>query len=247
MRGQADIDRQDPQLLQHFEDAGLRRDRQREQHEVDPRAPGELDDIVHLAELGQAGAGVLRTAVAAVVEHAEDLEVGIVLGAERGDQLLAVAVGADHHGAAVEPALARPASHQRTHHQALRRQPHEPGQEEHRQPHARHLAAELGEERDAHEQQEHEAPGRDHPGQLMQPAAKHLDVVDVGGLEADHRGQRHGDDREHIGPGEAAAAHHVGEIDGKAAQRDQGEVGEPHHAGDHHGRDGGAHLLVGDS
>ena len=55
--------------------------------------------------------------------------------------------------------------------------------------------AELGEERGADEQQEHEGPGRDHPRHLPQLAAEHLDFVDVGGLEADHRGGGHGDDR----------------------------------------------------
>ena len=44
----------------------------------------------------------------------------IVLGLERLDQLLAVLVGADHDGAAVEPALPRPAAHQRAQEQPVR-------------------------------------------------------------------------------------------------------------------------------
>ena len=44
--------------------------------------------------------------VVAVVEHADDVDVGIALRGERMDQRFAVDVGADHDGAAVEPALA---------------------------------------------------------------------------------------------------------------------------------------------
>ncbi len=47
-----------------------------------------------------------RAIVAAVVEHAEDAHVGVALRGERLDQRLAALVGADHDGAAVEPALA---------------------------------------------------------------------------------------------------------------------------------------------
>ena len=86
MGRQADVDRQHPQLLQHFENARLRRDRQREQHEVDAGAAGEFDDVVDLAELRVAGAGVERAIVVAVVEHAEHVDVGIGLCVERLDQ-----------------------------------------------------------------------------------------------------------------------------------------------------------------
>ena len=77
--GKPDVDRQHPQLLQHFENSRLRRDRQREQHEIDAGAAGEFDDVVDLAEFWAAGAGIERAVVVAVVEHAEDVDVGIVL------------------------------------------------------------------------------------------------------------------------------------------------------------------------
>ena len=203
--GQADVDRQHPQLLQHFEDARLRRNRQREQHEVDAGAAGEFDDVVDLAELRAAGAGIQRAVVVAVVEHAEHIDVGIVLGLERLDQLLAVLVGADDDGAAVEPALARPAAHQRAQEQPFGDQRGEADEEECRQPEPRNLAAELGEERCADEQQEHERPGRDHPRHLPELAAEHLDLVDVGGLEADHGGRGHAEDGRDIFPVKAVS------------------------------------------
>ena len=73
---------------------------------------GELDDIVHRAEIGNAVAGGEAALVGAIVEHADDADVGIALRGERFEQRLAVPVGADHDGAAVEPALPRPAPHQ---------------------------------------------------------------------------------------------------------------------------------------
>ena len=116
---QADVDRQHPQLLQHFEDARFRRDRQREQHEVDAGAAGEFDDVVDLAELWAAGAGVERaiSRCGRRTRRARGCRSPILL-VQRLDQLLAVLVGADDDGAAVEPALARPAAHQRAQHQA---------------------------------------------------------------------------------------------------------------------------------
>src|SRR5580692_687877 len=111
--GKPDVDRQHPQLLQHFEDPRLRRNRQREQHEVDAGAAGEFDDVVDLAEFRAAGAGFQRAGVVAVIEYAEDVDIGIVLRLERLDQLFTVLVGAHDDGAAVEPAFARPAAHHR--------------------------------------------------------------------------------------------------------------------------------------
>ena len=121
MGGKPDIHRQHPQLLQHLENARLRRDRQREQHEVDAGAAGEFDDVVDLAEFRAAGAGIQRAVVVAVVEHAEHFDVGIILDLERLDQLFAVLVRADDDGAAIEPALAGPAAHQRAQEQPLGR------------------------------------------------------------------------------------------------------------------------------
>src|ERR1700692_1542464 len=100
VRGKPDVDRQNPQLLQHFENPRLRRNRQREQHEVDAGAPGKFDDIVDLAEFRAAGTGLERAIVVAVVEHTEDIDVRIVLVLERLDQLFAVLVGADDDGTA---------------------------------------------------------------------------------------------------------------------------------------------------
>ena len=78
-----------------------------------PGAARQFDDVVDLAELGTAGAGVHRAVVVAVVEHAEHLDVGIILRLECADQMFAVLVRADDDGAAIEPALTGPAAHQR--------------------------------------------------------------------------------------------------------------------------------------
>src|SRR4029077_15919477 len=71
---------------------------------------------VAAAELGPPAAARRAAFVAAVVEHADDVDVGIALGGERADERFAVGVGADHDGAALEAALARPAPHQQEQH-----------------------------------------------------------------------------------------------------------------------------------
>src|SRR6266404_1833002 len=156
--GKPDVDRQHPQFLQHVENPRLRRNRQREQHQVDAGAAGEFDDIVDLAEFWTAGAGIEGATVVAVIEHAEDLDIRIALGLERLDQLLTVFVRADHDGTAIEPAVTRPAAHQRAKKQPFDHQCGQADKEKRREPEPRYLAAELGEERCADEQQEHECP-----------------------------------------------------------------------------------------
>jgi hypothetical protein len=89
---------------------------QREDHQVDPGAAGKRDEIVDAAELGHAAAARRAALVAAVVEHADDVNVGIALGGERADERFAIGVGADHDGAAIEAAFARPAPHQQEQH-----------------------------------------------------------------------------------------------------------------------------------
>jgi len=54
-------------------------------------------------------------------KHAEDIDIRIVLEVERFDQFFAVLVGADDDGAAVEPAVARPAANHRAQEQPVRR------------------------------------------------------------------------------------------------------------------------------
>ena len=199
-----------------------------------------------LPSFGLAGAGLERAVVVAVVEHAEHVDVGVVLFGERLDQLLAIGVGADDHGAAVEPALARPAAHQRAQDQPLDDQHCKSHEEERGKPQPRDFTAELGEERDADEQQEHEGPGRDHPRHLPELAAEDLDLIDIGGLEADHRGGVHAEDRGDIFPAEPVQRHHIVEVDADADDAEQQEIDQTHHACDHDRRIGGAYLLVGD-
>src|SRR6185437_3273813 len=212
VRGQPDIDRQHPELLQHLENPDFRRNRQGKQHEIDAGAAGELDDVVDLAQFRGAGAGVEGPAVVAIVEHAEDIDVGIGLGSQRFDQLFAASIGADDDGAATEPPLARPTADHRAQQQPLGNQRREAADEKCRKPQPRYLAAELRKERNADEQQEHECPRGDQPCELPELATKHLHLVDVGSLETDHRGSGHGKDGGDIGPVKTVMANHVADI-----------------------------------
>ena len=66
--GEPDVKRQNPQFLQHLQNPGFRRDRQRKNHEINARAPAELQQIVDAAEFALAGAVSVATVVATIVE-----------------------------------------------------------------------------------------------------------------------------------------------------------------------------------
>ena len=157
--------------------------------------------------------------VAAVVEHADDAHVGVALRGERLDQRLAVRVGADDDGAAVEPALPRPAPHQEEQRAPEREQRQQAEHVEAAEPDARELVAGLGEERHADGDQEHHRPGRGEPQILLLVAAERLHLVDVGDLERQHRQDRDAGDGAEVVPVEAVDRHHVADIDRKADQR----------------------------
>src|ERR1700694_5461884 len=244
--GKPDVYRQHPQFFQHLENPRLRRNRQREQHQVDAGAAGKFDDIVDLAEFCAARAGFQRAIVVAVIEYAEDVDIRIVLGLERFDQFFAVLVRADHDGAAVEPALTCPAAHHRTQEQPSGNQRGQTDTEKCRQPESRYLAAEFCEERCADKQQEHEGPGRDHPRHLPELAAKHLYFVDIGGLEADHRGRGHAENGRHVFPVEAGERRDISKIECDADEAEQDKIGDANGARDYDRRIRPAHFLVGD-
>jgi len=62
----------------------------------------------------------------------------------------------------------------------------------------------------------HEGPGRDHSRHLAELAAKHLDVVEVGGLKADHRRHHHCENGRDIFPVKAGERDHVAQIERNA-------------------------------
>ena len=133
---------------------------------------------------------VRRAVVAAVVEQADDAHVGIALVCERRDQRFAGLAAADDGGAAGEAAFAGPAPHQQEQPAAEREQRDQADDIEAAEPDAGELVAGLGEERHADHDQEHHRPGRGEPEILLLVAAERLHLVDVGGLEGEHRQQR---------------------------------------------------------
>ena len=177
--------------------------------------------VPSLGTPSQVGAAAL---VAAVVEHADDAHVGIALRGKRPDQRFAVASGADHDGAAVEPALPRPAPHQQEQRAPERDQRDQAEHVEAAEPDARELIAGLGEERHADGDQKHHRPRRGEPHILLLMAAERLHLVDVGGLEGEHRQQRDADDGGDVVPGKAVDRNDVADIERKSDQRDQREI-----------------------
>ena len=234
MRREADVDRQHPELLEHLQDARLGRDRQREDHEVDAGAAREFDEVVDRAELLQAGAGGGRAVVAAVVEHADKAHIRLALALQRGDEMLARIAAADHDRAAVEPAFAGPAAHDAVQKQAQAIEREQADAVVAREPEAGIHAAELREERDRDDHQKDDGPRDGEPRALADRIAESLDLIDVGGLERDHRKAGNRERGRDVVPVEdlAVSIVDITEIRRDADQRDQRELGRAHHSGD---------------
>ncbi len=99
MRGEPDVDRQHPELAQHLQDALLGGDRQREDGEIDARLARVFDEIVDVAELGEAFDRQRRAGVAAIVEHAEQPDLGGIGLGEIADEVAREFAAADHDDA----------------------------------------------------------------------------------------------------------------------------------------------------
>ena len=128
--------------------------------------------------------------VAAVVEQADETQVGVALVVERLDQVFAQLAAADDHGASRQPALAGPAPHHEEQATAERQQHEQADDIEAAEPDARELVARLGEERDADGDEEHHRPGGGEAEILLLQPAERLHLINVGDLERDQRHRR---------------------------------------------------------
>ena len=156
-----------------------------------------------------------------------------------------VAVAADDHGAAVEPALLRPAADQKEQAAAEGDQGEQPEHIKRAEPGAGELVAGLGEERNADGDEKHHGPRRGEPHILLLMPAEGLDLIDVGHLERQHRKQRDAEDGGEIIPGEAVSRHHVTNIDGEADGDDQSNLDGANQSGQHDRRIGRLVVLFG--
>jgi len=114
------------------------------------------------------------------------------------------------------------------------------------EPYARELIAELGEERHADRDQEHHRPGRRQAEILLFITAERLHLVDVRGLEREHRQHGDAENGRDVVPFEAVQRHDVGDVNHEPDQRGERELDHPHGAGEHDRRIGGDGRLGGD-
>ena len=170
------------------------RDRQREDHEIDAGAARELDQVVDGAEL--------RLPATCVGERSSPRSSNTPTMRTSESRCAASAlisasplvVAADDDGAAVEAALPRPAPHQQEQRAAEQRAAR--SGRRHRSCRARRARTGRRPWRrrtTPMAMQEHHRPGRGEAEVLLLVAAERLHLVDVGGLEREHR--QHGDAR----------------------------------------------------
>ncbi len=236
MRGEADVDRQDAEFAQHRQDALLGRDRQREDDDIDARASCESDEIVDRAELLEAFDKVGRAGVAAIVEHAENPELGRVRRLQAAQHLPAEIATADHHRAALKTSRAgerfdktgktKPAGAEEC-----------DGQ---RGPDGEPYAGNgvLGPEdvQPRHEAEHEECPCARHAKERAERAPERWRRVETLGVEGERRRRcaETGDrDVQRVG---TIARNDVGDIRDDAGERDRQPLGRGHQAGQDHCR-----------
>ena len=108
VRGEADVDRQHPELAQHLQDALLGGDRQREDHEIDAGRAREFDEIVDVAELRDSPrrSSGERSSPRSSKTPSIRTSASSALPRSRSSSRAEFAA-ADHHGAPLEPSAAR--------------------------------------------------------------------------------------------------------------------------------------------
>ena len=224
MRGEPHVDRQHPQLAQHLQDALLGGDRQREHREVDAGLARIGDEFVDIAELGETLDGLGRARVAAVVEHAEQLDLGGVGLGEIADQLAGEIAAADHHDALLEPPRHREPVDDDGEREARDRQRVEADQEPGAEPEARDDAVELGEEHHRDQRREDEGPGAADPEQLVDRPPQRRHAVALQHVEGDDVDERQSQRQQEIDRLRADLPHHMGLVERQADAGDNDEI-----------------------
>jgi hypothetical protein len=116
-------------------------------------------------------------------------------------------------------------------------QRHEADAIEAREPHARIIIAELGEEHDRGDHEKQKRKGDDEARALAKRRAERLHVIDVGGLQREHAQHGDADRGERVIPAEAVNREHVGEVDRDADRGHEREFDHAHDAGEYDGRE----------
>ncbi len=157
---EADIDRQYPKPFENLQQPFFGRQRQGDQQQVDAGPAHELDEFGDIAKLGQAADLWRRAHVVAVVEHADNRNIGCVRSRQRGHEFgRRLAAAHQHrmrgraghcwfHRRTIMAAMARPSSN-------AERPPKIPAE----QPHARIVGTRLGEHHADGDGCEQQAPG----------------------------------------------------------------------------------------
>jgi hypothetical protein len=230
-------------LLEHFQDAALGRDRQREDDEIDAGAPGKAHEVVDCAELLPLADLRERALLAAVIEHAEHAHVAVALGGKGADQSIAARIRADDDGASIESALPRPLPHEQEHGAPERQQDDKPGGIEGAQPQARVVISYFAEEGEADDDEEDNRPRRGQPEILLLVTPERLHLIDIGGLEGEHGEKADAENGPDVAPLQPFDRNQIRHVDRQSDRHDQNEFDHAHDAGNHDRRPGGHNRL----
>ncbi len=185
MRAEPDIDRQHPELAQHFEQPGFGRKRHRDDHQIDPRPASELDEIGHLAEFLQPGNGPGRALVVTVVKKTYQFDVAGRAFFYRCHEGFGARSTTHDHCAPPQAALGRPVENQCPQRQPVADQQDAPRQGPTAQPDAGYEISGLEDKQSGNDQQENPGPAPQHAQDLLENRSVGRDPVGAGDVEGD--------------------------------------------------------------
>ena len=204
----------------------------------------ENHEIVDGAQLGKARDDVLRTIAEAVVEHAVDAQVRVLLRGELGQQLLARRTAAHHRDAAVEASRARESPRDDRHDATLDHEATEGHGEPAQKPDTRKGAIELGEKDDRQRGEEHQRETAREAEALIDRMAEGADVIDAQRLKHDDRASGHGGNGDEIFNRVARFGGQIEPVDEEAARQNDQEIKQSNEARENDGRIGGFRGLT---
>ena len=233
MRSEPDIDRQHPEFAQHLQEPLLRRDRQREDHEIETRVAREFDEIVDGSELWKAADYIGRTVIDTIVEEAADAQIGALLRHQVLQHLFRRCAAADDDRAPIKAADLGEVMHDHGDDAANEQQDRQPAEIPGEKPDARENPVKLQKEdcRECH--QEDKRPSAGEPEALIKRRPEGAEMIDVERFEREERKDRHREDRDVISRLVAPDRRHVERVNEHAARRNQDRLDDAGEAGKH--------------
>ena len=194
MGREADVDRQDPELLEQLQDADFGGRGQGDDHEVDGGETGEVDEVGGIAELGKALLTLRTAVVVAIVEDAENGQLVTAGFLQRGNQRFGHGAAAEDDGPLLQATGAGEAARRQRRHRRRKAERHHAGHVPDQEPQAGNVGQSVADDQQHRDEAEDARPGDQELGEALGVAAQQRQVVGAENL-GDEQRQDGGADR----------------------------------------------------